>query len=235
MATVTKESTKQRILDAAGPIFARKGYRLATIREISDAAGANVAAVNYHFGDKRQLYADVINAVRTQRDREFPIPHWSAETCPRQKLYDFVFTLLNRIAASQNAPWQVQLISREVLDPSEACEELVIEYFRPVFEKLLSIIDELYRQYCMVPNDRSEYRGLTSAQRLKVGYSVVGQCLFYRHASEVTARLTPAELKGELSIEQLAQHISNITTTGIVGFSQQTATEQFHRQRHPQN
>lgn len=216
MVTVTKETTKQRILDAAGPIFAKKGFRLATIREISEAAGANVAAVNYHFGDKRQLYAEVILSVREQRDRKFPVPPWSAETCPRQKLYDFVFTMLNRIAASQSAPWEVQLISREVLEPSGACDDLVSEYFRPVFEELLSTIDQLHRQ-------NGSTQPLTQAQRLRMGYSIVGQCLFYRHGSEVTKRLTPVELQNEMTIEQLANHITAMSIAGINGFAQQSS------------
>jgi TetR/AcrR family transcriptional regulator, regulator of cefoperazone and chloramphenicol sensitivity len=214
MSTITKESTKERILEAAGPIFAKKGFRLATIREISESAGANVAAVNYHFGDKRQLYLEVIKSVRFQRDRQFPFPSWSNETCPRQKLYDFVNSLLNRIAASQSAPWQVQLISREVLDPSVASEELIIDYFKPVFEKLLAIIDELH---ALGPRAAT---ALSYPEKMRFGFSIIGQCLFYRFASGVTAKLTPDLMHKELAIEQLAQHICNFSAAGIVSFGQ---------------
>src|SRR5450631_681854 len=57
----TSDPTRDKLLDVAGRIFADRGYRSATIREISVAAGANVAAVNYHFGDKLALYTEAVH------------------------------------------------------------------------------------------------------------------------------------------------------------------------------
>ena len=54
------ETTKARLLEAAGEEFAEKGYEAARIRTICDRAGANLAAVNYHFGDKEQLYVEAV-------------------------------------------------------------------------------------------------------------------------------------------------------------------------------
>jgi AcrR family transcriptional regulator len=50
--------TSKKLLAAASEVFAQKGYRDATISEICERAGANVAAVNYHFGDKETLYKE---------------------------------------------------------------------------------------------------------------------------------------------------------------------------------
>ena len=52
--------TRRRLLDAAGEVFAEKGFAKATVREICQKAEANIAAVNYHFGDKEKLYAAVL-------------------------------------------------------------------------------------------------------------------------------------------------------------------------------
>src|SRR5580658_7522029 len=52
--------TRDKLIDAAGTVFAERGYRSATIREICRRAGANVAAVNYTFGDKMGLYTEVL-------------------------------------------------------------------------------------------------------------------------------------------------------------------------------
>ena len=52
--------TRSAVLDAAGEVFADRGYEQATIRDICRRAGANIAGVSYHFGDKKALYIEVI-------------------------------------------------------------------------------------------------------------------------------------------------------------------------------
>ena len=52
--------TKTRLLEAAGEEFADKGFEGATVRVICDRAGVNLAAVNYHFGDKEHLYVQAL-------------------------------------------------------------------------------------------------------------------------------------------------------------------------------
>ena len=70
------KATAQRLLDAASHEFARHGFAAARIRDIVEAAGVNLAAVNYHFGDKVGLYHATLAflAARAQEDmpREAP-------------------------------------------------------------------------------------------------------------------------------------------------------------------
>ena len=53
-------ATRQRLLEAAGEVFAEDGFRKATIQRICGRARANIAAAHYHFGDKARLYTAVI-------------------------------------------------------------------------------------------------------------------------------------------------------------------------------
>ena len=52
--------TTSRILDAAEALFMQHGFEATTLRQITGAAGANLAAVNYHFGSKEALFEAVL-------------------------------------------------------------------------------------------------------------------------------------------------------------------------------
>src|SRR5580658_5428449 len=54
------DDTHTKLLDAAGQVFAESGFQAATVREICARAGVNIALVNYHFGDKLELYTEVL-------------------------------------------------------------------------------------------------------------------------------------------------------------------------------
>ena len=55
------QTTKDRLLDAAEQLFAERGYDATSMRELTTAAAVNLAAVNYHFGSKRELFAAVFD------------------------------------------------------------------------------------------------------------------------------------------------------------------------------
>src|SRR5580658_9085542 len=89
--------TRQRLLDAAGRAFAEFGFRDATVRDICKRASANVAAVNYHFGDKERLYAAAIDYwVRQSYEKFPPLMGVAPQDPPLQRLRAFVVSLLLR-------------------------------------------------------------------------------------------------------------------------------------------
>ena len=52
---------KQRLLDAAESLFAERGFEAVSVRDITGASGANVAAINYHFGTREALISLAVN------------------------------------------------------------------------------------------------------------------------------------------------------------------------------
>jgi AcrR family transcriptional regulator len=58
--TRPKRTTKDKLMDAAEKLFARRGFHGTSLREITAQAGVDLALVNYHFGSKKQLLADVL-------------------------------------------------------------------------------------------------------------------------------------------------------------------------------
>src|SRR6202012_5005215 len=65
-ATSTGAKVRARLLEAAGEVFARKGFECATSREICLRAGVNLAAVNYHFGGVEALYIAALREAHTR-------------------------------------------------------------------------------------------------------------------------------------------------------------------------
>lgn len=199
-----RDSTSDRILATAGPIFAVKGYQAATIREICKSAGVNVAAVNYYFGDKQHLYLETVKLARRTRAEQVPMPDWSAGTPPQVKLRDYIHTLAHRMLGMQQAPWQVRLMMREIQQPTAACRELVHDYFRPLFNTLLAIVGEV------LPPD-------TPIHVLQqIGFSIIGQCVHYRFAGQVVAFMVGEEqLTSHFRVEQLADHVTRFSLAAL--------------------
>ena len=200
----SSEEPRERILSAAGREFAERGYEAATVRDICAAAGVNVAAVNYYFGDKRRLYIESVKHAHEQRVRQLPLPEWGDHVPPERRLHDFVSNLLQRMLGVGQPPWQVRLMMREVLQPTEACRELVEDYMRPHFAVLVSILGDL--AVCR----------LADPELRRLAMSVVGQCFVYRAAGEVVAMLVPRDELASLHTPAgLADHVTRFTLAAL--------------------
>lgn len=198
-------STREKIFEVAGPVFAEKGFQSATVRELCDKAGVNVASINYYFGDKQNLYCELVRHAQKRCEAQHPLPQWDADTAPEQRLYDLVLTLLEQLSVSETAPWEVQLLMREVLNPTPGGVEVAEEYFSPFFKILLDVIES------MSPK-------AWSMDRLaQIGLSVLSQCLIYRYGSETIAKIAPSVLgvDGKPNVESLALQITQFSIAGI--------------------
>src|SRR5919108_343657 len=91
------DQTQERLLDAAGQVFAAKGYEGASVREICQQAAVNIAAVNYYFRDKERLYIEAVKSACQRQAEQFPLPQWPAGTPAVNKLRDFIKTLVSRL------------------------------------------------------------------------------------------------------------------------------------------
>ena len=186
----------------AGRIFAEKGFADTKVREICAAADVNVAAVNYYFGDKENLYIEAVAFARQNRANEVPLPDADADAATR--LRQFILTLVNRTAGINEPPWEVQLILREVLFPTEACKRLIEEYFRPFFEHLISVVQELAPEK------------LKPETAYRLGYSIVGQVMYLRFTSKMKSLFLPEGMAdSHFQNEQIAEHIYQFSLAAL--------------------
>jgi TetR/AcrR family transcriptional regulator, regulator of cefoperazone and chloramphenicol sensitivity len=195
------DATQQRLLDAAEEVFAEKGFKAASIREISKKAGANVAAINYYFGDKERLYIAAVKYAHRGCTEGAPFPEWEPNTPPVQKLRDYIRVMATRMMAPQS-PASLQLMMREMAQPTAACVEVVREYIQPMAQKLGGILTEL-----LPP--------LTDRQRFLIAFSIVGQCLFYRTHSAIASLLVGEEEFRRYDVDLVANHVASFTLRAL--------------------
>jgi AcrR family transcriptional regulator len=198
----SKDETRQRLLEAAGQVFAENGYDGATIRDIVRRAGMNIAAVNYYFDHKHHLYIEAVKSACSCQDETVPLPEWPAGTPAVTKLRDLIHTMLRRIFDAGHPAWHKKLFLREMAEPTAACEELVEGHIRPMAQLLGSILAELVPE---TPEDR----------RFLIASSIVGQCMHYRVARPIIELLVGEEKFKRFDAGLLAEHITQFSLAAL--------------------
>lgn len=196
--SAVSEQTRARLLDAARNTFSERGFQGATVREICRRAGANVAAVNYHFGSKDGLLAEALNFAPLAALQKANAGETS-ETRLRLFIRDFMLMLLDE----KNPSSQCRIMARELADPTPALDKIVREAIAPLHEFLGSLVREILGGKV----DATELR--------RCVYSILGQCLFYRHSHPVLQRLTQTLRYDSKEIEAIAGHIFEFSLAGI--------------------
>jgi AcrR family transcriptional regulator len=134
--------TPKSLLAAASEVFAEKGYRDATIAEICEQARANIAAVNYHFGDKETFYKEAWRHSFAESVKAHPPDGGVSESAPPQeRLRGSVAALLHRIADENNK--EFLFVQKELANPTGLLDEVTQEELRPLHEKMETLVREL--------------------------------------------------------------------------------------------
>jgi TetR/AcrR family transcriptional regulator, regulator of cefoperazone and chloramphenicol sensitivity len=206
--------TEKRLLEAAGEVFAEYGYRAATVRQICEKARANIAAVNYHFGNKDGLYMAVLRSVPNAQAEKYPSDLGLApEASGEQRLRAYIRSLLHCVFDEGRPGWHTKIIAREMIEPTRAFDTLVEEAARPVHRELASIVRQLLGS------------AATDESLRLCTLSIMSQCVYYHHARTVIRRLYPEQKYGLDDIEQLVAHIAKFSLAALKEFSQQEKGE----------
>src|SRR5690349_21886255 len=174
-SNVASEQTRTRLIDAAGEMFAEVGFHHTTVRQICQRAGANIAAVNYHFRDKTGLYTEVVrqsmraaklDAVRAAFDQNLP---------PEAILRAVIKARLESLRSLDLGDWHFRIFAHELTKPSPAMNVVVNEAIRPLYSRMCKLIGNMI--------------GLSADdQKTRLcAHSIIGQILFYAFARPVVS------------------------------------------------
>lgn len=180
-------------------LFGEQGYDATSLREICREAGANNAAINYHFGDKWGLYQAVLKSLIEECEVFKP---QSLQGTPEEQLSKLIELSLTDVFQDRGN-LQEKFIFREITNPSKTLLELVREPMQNIFNQFLSLVHILSKQR------------LTPQHANLIVLSIFGQIDYYR----VFYRFIP-ELIGEtgaedLSLPVLTQHITQFSLDAI--------------------
>jgi AcrR family transcriptional regulator len=204
--SVVADRTRARLLEAAGEVFALVGYENATIREICARAGANVAAVNYHFGDKLGLYTEVLKRSIGASRSEPVLKMFDLDPArPEEILRQFIRAMIQRMCGvdKHELNLRFRLMAHELAQPTPARAPVIDEAIRPVYERLLKLVGALLN----LPEDNDKTR--------LCAHSIVGQIAHYANARPVLASLWPEQKMTAAQMDEIADHIAEFSLAYI--------------------
>jgi AcrR family transcriptional regulator len=198
--------TRRRLIEAAGEVFAEHGFQNATIRQICDRADANVAAVNYHFRDKAELYEAVLRYSHCAAEAAYATAKLSVEAPAPERLAGYVRTTMSRILDEGRPAWHGKLMSREMTEPTAGLDSLVRDVFRTRFKELFGIVGEL-----LGPSASED-------DIAKCANSVLAQIVFYQHCKPLLVRMEADLRYDKVGIEALVQHVTRFSLFALKEF-----------------
>ncbi len=144
----TKLSASDRMIEAAGRLFADRPFDSVSTREIAAAADVNLSAISYHFESKEGLYRAIFEKI--VRDMKpvrvnlaLVLEHQLADAGDDRKAYaDILALFISRLIDSAISPvtrWRMRLIKREIEMPTE-CFQIIMDGHINIIHDLLGIL-----------------------------------------------------------------------------------------------
>ncbi len=205
----TNDIAKERILDQAEALFAQKGFSAVSVREITSAAKCNLAAVNYHFGSKQNLYLEVFRyrwVPRARRLQEYFRDSLAGQDSPppRALAQALAEAFLVGPLSDEERNRHYQLMTRELGQPTEAFELVAEQVMRPFFK---GVADTL----------RSAVPEGLGKERLMLNIlSMFAMVLYFNFARVAVSRITGREYDSAFKAT-LVEHIVDFSLKGLEG------------------
>ena len=200
--------TRNRLLLAAAEVFAEQGFRHTRISDICQRAQANIAAVNYHFGDKENLYLAVVQMLDEESKADAPYMRIDPNASPEEKLHTFIREFLGVLLRSGPSTWLGKLMAREMIEPTAALDYMIKNVIPPVDGVARGIVGEVLSVPPAAP-----------VVQLCVS-SILSQCMIYFDTKEIALRMRPELINPDRSYEPatiafLAGHITQFSLHGM--------------------
>lgn len=198
--------TRDRILAVAREVFAEKGYHEATVEDICSRAASNIAAINYHFGSKEELYAQVWRRAFDEANEAYPPEGGLGPDAPAEdRLRGTIRSLVGKVADRGRIGHAGKLLLREMMNPTEVIAHVKSDALRPMQERMRQLMKEMLGP------------GASEEQIHLCGMSVVHQCIAI--GIRLFGGKVPPHVRFDAPTDQLVgtltDHIARFSLAGI--------------------
>jgi AcrR family transcriptional regulator len=198
-------STRKQLLEAAGHMFAKKGFERSTAKEICERAGTNTAAVNYHFGGIEALYAAVLDEARNRilsvRAIELAV---EGKSDPRAKLEAALGVIVQTLLGPVSSSWVLQVFGRDMVTPSPTTYPAKEKLILPLARILRGFVGELM---ALPEDDPAVARGCLSV--------MAPICILIVGDRRMMKRALPSFGLGAEDAPALARHMVDYALAGL--------------------
>lgn len=222
-AEQTQDEPRRKLMQAASEVFASVGYQAATVREICARAGHNVAAVNYHFGDKYGLYSELLKEEVQSYSEALPEKLFE-QLPPEEALRVYIHNVFRHVANADRPAWHTRVMMHEMAVPTQGLAAVVELVIRP---KIMSLAGIVGRFLGLPP---------THPKTRLCAHSVIGQIVHYAHGRPTLALLWPDWKMDSGQLEGIADHIAAFSIAALKSVKnaeEKAAGEKLDRQQEP--
>jgi AcrR family transcriptional regulator len=203
--TRPSEITRERILKAAGRLFAERGYEATSVRAIVGKARVNQAAINYHFAGKDGLYREVLRAAfRALTEHQLAHVEETRALSREQALVEFVRHQLQPLIGRDELSRHLRIFNWETVRPTAVFRKLLSEEAAP----FMGVAVDLVRRF--LPD--ADQRTLVVA-----AIWLIGQCNVFMRNREQLAEPPINLVLDESAIEFIGKMISRWAIGGLGG------------------
>ncbi len=197
-------NTRDRLIEVACAQFAERGFRGTTVARICREAGANIAAVNYHFGGKESLYKEAWRYAHRTMLEVFPPDGGVPPDAPaEERLEGRIRAILQRALSDDGLEFQI--LSHEAACATGLLGQVIQDTLRPLGEALEGILRELLGG----PADERTVRLCVT--------SVIGPCMQVMWRQRMRTRQGLKPWFGAPALEGLVEHFTAFALAGIRG------------------
>ncbi|MCK9605424.1 MAG: CerR family C-terminal domain-containing protein [Methylomonas sp.] len=202
---------RSRLVRSALRLFAEKGYEAASTREICEAAGANISAIRYYFGDKAGLYRAAFTEPMDDSPCGSDISAYADLPLP-EALSRFFSEFLEPLKKGEELGLVMKLHFREMIEPTGAWQQEIDAEIKPQHTALVSLL----KSHLGLQRSDADVQRLT--------FAIIGMAVYFYVGQDVVAAIAPQLLSTPKTVDNLAESLAGYALSMIEGEAQRRGT-----------